>query len=200
MYIQSEKLQARIREISREAARQSGGVIAFEEFVAVPYYGQIVLRYMLNIDSFTLEDLDRYENLLNENAGGDFLCDFMGSVYQKAGVDYSGIWQRLAEMNDRFADEEIIPSIHADGIREDAVFLLKAAGLDPDSPVWEIQAEGNEFTLILLGKENRQIRSITEPVRLTVEETDNRVCSGLMKGTFHCRRNHISLARILGAE
>ena len=50
MYIQSEKLQARIREISREAARQSGGVIAFEEFVAVPYYGQIVLRYMLNID------------------------------------------------------------------------------------------------------------------------------------------------------
>ena len=200
MYIQSEKLQARIREISREAARQAGGVIAFEEFVAVPYYGQIVLRYMLNIDSFTLEDLDRYENLLNENAGGDFLCDFMGSVYQKAGVDYSGIWQHLAEMNDRFADEEIIPSIHADGIREDAVFLLKTAGLNPESPVWEIQAEGNEFTLILLGKENRQISSVTEPVRLTVEETDNRVCSGLMKGTFHCRRNHISLARILSAE
>ena len=199
MYILSEKLQERIREISREAVRQSGGVIAFEEYVAVPYYGQIVLRYMLNIDSFTLEDLDRYENLLNETSGGDFLCDFMGSVYQKAGIDYSGIWQRLAEMNDRFANEEIIPSIHADGIREDAVFLLKTAGLDPDSPVWEIQAEGDEFTLILLGKEKRLIRSVTEPVRLTVEETDSRVCSGLMKGTFHCRRNHISLARILGA-
>ncbi len=200
MYIQSEKLQARIREISREAVRQSSGVIAFEEFVAVPYYGQIVLRYMLNIDSFALEDLDRYENLLNETAGGDFLCDFMGSVYQKAGIDYSGIWQRLAEMNDRFANEEIIPSIHADGIREDAVFLLKTAGLNPESPVWEIQAEGDEFTLILMGKENKQICSVTEPVRLTVEETDSRVCSGLMKGTFHCRRNQISLARILVAE
>ncbi len=43
MYILSDELQKRIREISREAARQSGGVIAFEEFVAVPYYGQIVL-------------------------------------------------------------------------------------------------------------------------------------------------------------
>ena len=144
MYILSEKLQERIREISREAARQSGGAIDFEEYVAVPHYGQIVLRYMLNLESFTLEDLDRYENLLNETSGGDFLCDFMGSVYQKAGIDYSGIWQRLAEMNDRFANEEIIPSIHADGIREDAVFLLKTAGLNPESPVWEIQSEGDE--------------------------------------------------------
>ena len=200
MYILSDELQKRIREISHEAARQSGGVIAFEEFVAVPYYGQIVLRYMLNLESFTLEDLDRYENLLYEIAGGDFLCDFMGSVYKKAGVDYSGIWQRLAEMNERFAEEEIIPSNHADRIRQDAVFLLKAASLDPDSPVWEIQAEGNEFTLILMGKENRQICSVTEPIRLTVEETDSRICSGLMKGTFYCRRNQISLARILAAE
>ena len=47
MYILSEKLQERIREISREAVRQSGGVIAFEEYVAVPYYGQIVLRYKI---------------------------------------------------------------------------------------------------------------------------------------------------------
>ena len=47
MYILSEELQERIRKISHEAAQQSGGVIAFEEFVAVPYYGQIVLRYML---------------------------------------------------------------------------------------------------------------------------------------------------------
>ena len=60
MYILSEKLQERIREISREAARQSGGAIDFEEYVAVPHYGQIVLRYMLNLESFTLEDLDRY--------------------------------------------------------------------------------------------------------------------------------------------
>ncbi|MBO4367416.1 MAG: hypothetical protein IKS52_11120 [Clostridia bacterium] len=197
MYILSEKLTDSITAISREAAIRSNNALAFEEFVAVPCFGQIVLRYALNRDYYTLDDLDQYESLLNRVAGEDFLCDFMGSVYRKAGVDYSGISQRLIGMNDRFINETIIPSSHSSGIKSDASYLLRIAGLDTSIPVWEIQAEADEYTLLLMGKENKSIMKITNPMRLSVGEVDERSCTGLLKGTIYCRRNHISLARIL---
>ena len=79
----------------------------------------------------------------------------------------------------------------------DAVSLLKAAGLDACLPVWEIQAEENGCTMILLGKENRAVLSLDDPVRITVLEADERACIGLIRATAFCRRNRISLARVL---
>ena len=197
MYIFSRELTERIMEISREADIQSGHVLLYEEFIALPCFGQIILRFSLNKEDYTLEDLDQYETMLNRIAGNDFLCDFMGSVYRKAGVDYSGLEQRMIQMNDQFADELILPSSHSAGIAADAALLLKAAGLPADRRVWEIQPEGDEYLLLLMGEENRPVMSIADPVRLSVAEADERSCTGLIRAALYCRRNHISLVRVL---
>lgn len=200
MYIQSEKLLERISQISKEVEIQTNHTCLFEEFVAIPFYGQIILRFQLNSDSYTIEDLDRLENMLNNISGENFLCDFMGDVYRNVGVDYSDIGKRLIKMNDKYCDESIPVSSHANGINADAQTLLKAAGLDISLPVWEIQLESNEYTLLLLGEENKKLLSISEPICLSVREVDKRACTGLIKGTFYCRRNHISLVRVLIGE
>lgn len=197
LYIHSKELTERIREISRETEMLTDGLVSFEESVAVPCFGQIVLRFTLKGEYCTAEYLDRYEALLYHIAGDDFLCDFMGSVYRKAGADYTGLEQRLISMSERFGDEAVIPSSHADGISRDAAALLQAAGLETDRPVWEIQAEDGGYTLLLMGKEDRHVLSVSDPVRLTVREADARACTGLMKGSLYCRRNHISLIRLL---
>lgn len=197
MYLESDQLLARIQEISKEAETKSNHTLSFEEYIALPYYGQIILRFMLHEDTVTLDDLDRYENLLNSIVGDEFLTDFMGTVYKKSGVDYSKMNQRMIEMAAQFQNEAVTDSIHAEGIRADAISLLKLVNLDINSPVWEIQVEDKEYALLLLGKEKKEILTINEPVSLSVVEVDSRTCSGLIKAAFFCKRNHISLCRAL---
>ena len=197
MYILSKELTERIAGISQEADTQSNHVLLYEEFIALPYFGQIILRFTINKEEYSLEDLDQYEIILNRIAGKDFLCDFMGDVYRKAGVDYSKLDQRMIQMNERFADEQMLQSSHSARIAADAALLLKAAGLPGDRRVWEIQVEDDEYTLLLMGKESKSIVSITDPIKLSVLEVNERICTGLIKGAFYCRRNHISLVRIL---
>lgn len=197
MYILSKELSERIAEISQEVEAQSDHILIYEEFIALPCYGQIMLRFTLNKEDYSLEDLDQYETMLNAIAGNDFLCDFMGDVYRKAGVDYSKLEQRLIQMNDQFADEPILSSSHSAEIVADAALLLKAAGLPANRRVWEIQLDDDEYTLLLMGKESRSIVSISDPMKLSVAEVDERSCTGLIKGAFYCRRNHISLVRVL---
>ena len=172
-------------------------MLLYEEFIALPYFGQIILRFTINKEEYSLEDLDQYEIILNRIAGKDFLCDFMGDAYRKAGVDYSKLDQRMIQMNERFADEQMHQSSHSARIAADAALLLKAAGLPGDRRVWEIQVEDDEYTLLLMGKESKSIVSITDPIKLSVMEVNERICTGLIKGAFYCRRNHISLVRIL---
>ena len=197
MYITDEKLLERIAEIAKEADLRSGHRVAFEEYIAIPVAGNIILRFMLDGEDYTLDDLDRYERMLAEIAGDEFLVDFMGSVYRKVGVDYTGLWDRLARMNTLYADEALRPSVHSEGIRTDAVELLKTAGLDPDRDVWEIQVEDGAYTLMLFGEMNRTVTEISEPVKMVVMETDRAACDGLLRATAYCRRNGVSLARLL---
>lgn len=102
MFITSEMLTERIDKIAKEVDKQSNHECVFEEFVAVPHFGQIVLRFMLNKEEYSLEDLDCYETMLSSIAGEDFLCDFMGCVYKKADVDYSKLGNQLMRLNGRF--------------------------------------------------------------------------------------------------
>ena len=197
MYLTSERLLKRIQDISNEAELASDHALSFEEYIALPFFGQIILRFALNLDEYTLDDLDRYESLLNDIAGEEFMTDFMGVVYKKVGADFSILDQRLIEMNPQFSDEKIHDSIHADGVREDATALLKRAGLDTNIPVWEIQIEEDENTLLLLGKENKLLFTVDGPMRLSVMEVDGNRATSLIKAAFYCKKNGVSLARVL---
>ena len=85
MYLKSRQLSERIRAVTEEAERLTDHVCTFEEFIALPFFGQIILRFNLNKDEFTAEEVWRFESILRMAAGEEFLTDFMGSVYRKAG-------------------------------------------------------------------------------------------------------------------
>ncbi len=200
MYIDSEQLTKRIKKIAESAYIMSTHALVYEETVAIPCFGQIILRFDLNRETCTPDDLDRYERLLYMITGDEFMTDLMGSVYRKAGADYAALDRRLLEFNERFGNETLIPSAHADGIKADASALLSAAGLDTALPVWEIQTDNGEYTLLLLGKESRKLAALETPVKLTVAEADGRMCTGLFKAAVYCKRHGISLIRVLADD
>jgi hypothetical protein len=121
----------------------------------------------------------------------------MGSVYRKAGLDFSLLEIRLRELDRQLREEEILPSLHAEGIRSDGAFLPRAAGLDPELPVWEIRPEGDVFYLLVLGKEPKQIKAVEEPFRISVSEVEERACIGLIKAALYAGRNNVSLLWLL---
>jgi hypothetical protein len=197
MYILEERLISRIRQIAEEAADRSSGQVVYEEYIALPYDGQIILRFSVSQDRITMQDLDHYENLLYEIVKDEFLIDFMGSVYKKAGVDYTNLEARLKELSGQLAGEQITPSVHSAGLREDAEYLLKIAGLPSGQRVWEIQPDGDEWALLISGNQNRKIKEVQSFVRLYVGEVNEEACTGLIWAAFYAKRNHVSIARIL---
>ena len=197
MNILDEKLLERIRGLSAAAEERTLGAVRYEEHIALPYFGQIILRFSLGRDTVTLDELDRLECMLYELAGDEFMVDFMGSVYRKAGVDYSNIEARCAALYPRFADEPVPPSIYADGLRRDARDLLRLAGLRGDERVWEIQPDGGEWLLLILGQRSEHIKDVEDFVTLHVAEVPEEPCAALIKAAFYAKRNRISLARLL---
>ena len=197
MYVQNPELQDRISQIAQRAEEMSDGRIKFEEFVALPCFGQIVLRFDLDCIEVSLKELDEYESMLNELVGDEFLTDFMGMVYRKAGVDYSRLGERLTELAAEYADEPITASVHGKGIAEDAARLLQLADLSADEKVWEIQLENGEWSLLVMERPNRKLKDVIYPVRINLFEVSEDKCTGLVKAAFHAKRNHISLGRLI---
>ena len=72
LYIESEQLTKRIKKVAESADTMSDHVLVYEEMVAIPCFGQIILRFDLNIETCTPDDLDRYESLLYGIAGDEF--------------------------------------------------------------------------------------------------------------------------------
>lgn len=99
MYLGSAYLKNRIETVAKKADLLTGHAVVFEEFIALPFFGQIILRFNLNKEGFTEGDVDRYKRMLRIAAGEEFLTDFMGSVYQKAGMNFSLLEGRLKELN-----------------------------------------------------------------------------------------------------
>lgn len=195
MYLNSEGLLSRIREIAAEADRRTQGRLRYEEHIALPAYGQIILRFTLEAERVSPDELDRYEALLYEIVGDEFLIDFMGSVYRRAGADLADMDARFAEMAARYADEKLDPSVHAAGIRADAAKLLEKAGLSPGARVWEIQADGDELLLLVFGKSGTPLRTVDDSLK--AGEVDELPCLGLFRAAVHAKKAKVSLARVL---
>lgn len=64
MFITSEALKKRIAALSNEIYKISNGAVSFEEYIALPHYGRICLRFNLNLQIFNLDDLDNYERTI----------------------------------------------------------------------------------------------------------------------------------------
>ena len=197
MYLQNPDLLNRIHQIAETAEIRTNHKVKFEEYIALPFFGQIILRFTLDQEDITFEELDCYESMLYDISEDEFLIDFMGSVYQKAGMVFSELDDRLLELSEIYADEPVFSSVHSAGIKEDETELLKLAGIEEYEKVWEIQVEEDNWILLIMGKSNRKIKEIKEPIKMYVGEVSEKQCTGLMKAAFYAKRNKISLGRLL---
>lgn len=197
MFINSEKLLSRIKSVSDEIFLKSGGKIMFEEYISLPHYGQIILRFNLLEDGYTVDDLDYYEALLYECVQDEFLVDFMGDVYRNVGIDYRHMDSLFAKCLDFYGQEKTQKSIYAGLIDADAGYLLGLCGLDSSLPVWEIQLE-DEVYLLLFGERNEMLGKYNQDgLTINVLSANKKACDGLTKAVFYARRNNISMARAL---
>ena len=168
-----------------------------EEYIALPSFGgNIIVRFQTDRSS-TLEEMDALERKLQDLAGDEFLVDFMGSVYRRLDVDYrqlDGIAKRLGQ---RFKDEPIYRGPYAEQIEADARTLLRRCDLPQTVPVWEIQWEDGEYALLLMGDENRTIRTVEDVPPIHVMEANGALCEGFIRATFAAKRMGISLGRLM---
>ena len=198
MITDNKVFKEKIKEISLNVYKATDGLVEYEEFIAIPYFELIVLRFNLNKNTTTLEELDKYESIIYEIVGDEFLVDFMGSVYQRAGVNYPILENKFKELNKQYQNEKcdiVCPFLKE--INEDKEALLKLADLPLDIPVWEIQYDEDEIALLLLGKESKAIKELTGENKIFIREAPKEACVGLLKACFYAKRKKISLARLL---
>lgn len=198
MYIRSQEFKNAISSTIKNVEALTNGELCFDEWIALPYYGHIILRFDLLKESYTLEDLDHYEALLNERVNSDFLYDFMGTVYKKVGLDPKDLNANLLKCQKVYSDVKVDPSIFKEKIKEDAQYLLEKCGLKKDLPVWEIQDEGEELYLLILGDKSGLIKkAVIDDLKIAVIETEKAMCEGIMKAEIFAKDNKISLVRAI---
>lgn len=197
MFINSEQLKNRIQLVVDEISLKSNGKIVFEEYISLPDYGCIILRFNLNDSGYTVTDLDRYEAMMYDCAKDEFLIDFMGEVYRNIGIDYRRMDSLFAGCLDRYGGEKLQKSTYAAMIEDDAKELLRLCRLSGNLPVWEIQIE-DEIQLLLLGNKNEKVGQFCENgLTINVYRIESKPCEGLVAAVFYAKRNNISLASTL---
>ena len=197
MFITSKQLKERVQIVSDEIAVRSGGKVTFEEYISLPYYGYVILRFNLNENHYTVADVDRYESLMYDCVGDEFLIDFMGDVYRGIGIDYGKIEKLFADCLDFCKDEKLFKSSYAEMIENDAKHLLALCNLPTNLPVWEIQIE-EEILLLLLGDSNKPLgRYEKDGTFVNVYQVAEKPCKGLVSAAFYAKRSRVSLANVL---
>ena len=184
--------------IKAEVDKRTNHHVVFEEYVIVPFFGFIILRFNLSDNNVTLDELDGYETQLYEIVGDNYLVDFMGTVYHRVGVDFTKLSDILKQLYEKLKGESIdFDPPYKARIQQDAEELLKKVGLNANQKVWEMQIEEDEINLLILGKDNRLIKTVQEKTKINVLETKEEECIGLVRAVFYAKRNKISLARLL---
>lgn len=197
MYINSKCLLERIENIASDVLIRSNGKIVFEEYITLPFYGQIILRFALNDNTYNVDDLDHYEALLYECVNDEFLVDFMGDVYRNVGIDYREMDNLFSKCLSIYNDEITYKANYSNLIDSDAKYLLGLCGLDIDLPVWEIQLEEQVY-LLLFGDRNEKMGTYSKDgLTINVFTANTTACNGLTKAVFYSKRNDVSLARAL---
>ena len=198
MFAEGKPFTDYLEQIKEKVDELTNHKINFEEYVVVPYFGFIILRFNINDNMVSIDELDKYETQLYEIVGNNYLVDFMGSVYHKVGVDFVKLPDKLKQLYETLKKENIdFNPPYKSRIQVDAEKLLKKTGLNTNQKVWEIQIEDDEINLLILGNENRLIKTIEDKTKINVIETKEEECIGLVRAIFYAKRNKISLARLL---
>ncbi len=197
MYCTGSAFLARMRAYIDEIEEKSEGVLSFVEYIPLPHFGNTILRFDINRDNYTLDDLDAYEAFMQSIVQDAFLVDFMGSVYQAVGFEPRMYDEKFRKCYHAYRDVPIAPAHYQAELKQDAVFLLENCGLSPELKVWEIRIE-EDIALFVLGKRNQKIGTYAfEDGTIHVYEVEEMPCIGLMRAVMYAKRKHVSMVRVL---
>ncbi len=196
MFLTGDWLQDRLIALDEQVQEATQGAVRREEHIALPYFGQIIVRFQTN-EAAALEEVDAWERKLQRLVGDDFLVDFMGSVYRRLGVDYRRLDEIVERLGQRFKDEPMCEGPFAEQIEADAQALLLLCGMPETAPVWEIQWEEGKYALLLMSRENRIVRTVEGEPPIHVMEVNGVLCEGLMRAAFAAKRMGVSLGRLM---
>lgn len=200
MFIESKELLTKIKKVTALVKEKVSEKIEFVEYITLPYYGgNIILRFTINDENYSLEDIDEYEKKIQKIVKEDFLIDFLGEVYQHLGVDYNFIENKFIKFNEKYQNVVIAKSPFYYLINNDVKSILRKCGLDSSVRVWEIKYE-EEVSIYILGKTDLKLGEATiDKKKYNVYEVNEEKCEGLIKATFYAKKNKTSLARLLGS-
>lgn len=201
MFIESKELLTKIEKITNLVKEKVSEKIEFVEYITLPFYGgNIILRFTINDENYTLEDIDEYEKKIRKIVKEDFLIDFLGEVYQRLGVDYDLIENRFIKFNEKYQNVVITKSSFYYLINNDVKSILRKCGLDFSLRVWKIQYE-EEVSIYILGKTDLKLGEATiDKKKYNVYEVNEEKCEGLIKAMFYVKKNKTSLAKLLFEE
>ncbi len=195
LFLRSAKLKEKIKRISNRIERETFGLVSFEEYIGLPYYGQIILRFDIKKEMLTLTELDCLEKVMRSCAD-DFLVDFMGDVYKKVGFNTDELPALLDKCQRLYPDLDL-KKPYRDVLAKDADILFEICGIDKRD-VWEIQIDGNDIAMILLDNGDRRYKSFeAQGVKIDIFLTKRSRCQGLMRAMAYAIKNDISLIRAL---
>ncbi len=188
------KMHAHITRIEAE----SKGILSFEEYIPLPHFGHTILRFNIDQETYTLDDLDAYEALMQDVVQDEFLVDFMGSAYQKVGLEPALFDEKFRKCHEKYKDVTVSAGADRARLQADAAELLRQCGLPARARVWEIQMEAEETLLLLLGEEERKIGSYAiDDKAVHVYEVEEKPCVGLLRACMAAKEQRISLVRAL---
>lgn len=195
MFLRSAKLKEKIKIISDQIEHESFGLASFEEYIGLPYYGQIILRFDLKKEVVTLTELDCLEKVMRSCAD-DFLVDFMGDVYKKVGFNTDEL-PTLLDKCQRFYPDLDLKTPYKEVLAKDADILFEICGIDKRD-VWEIQIDDNDIAMILLDSVDRRFKSVkAQGAKIDMFLAKRSRCQGLMRAMAYAIKNDISLIHAL---
>ena len=149
LYSVSSALTGEILKVANEVSRTLKGKVSLVEYVTLPEVGQhVILRFELQDKSFSLDEIDAIENMLDRLVGENFWAVIVGEAYRKVAPEFP--LDKLPARLEIFS--KIVANIplpvastpFASKIKEDAQIIRETTTLSPDDWVWEVEVPFNK--------------------------------------------------------
>jgi hypothetical protein len=148
LYVKSEKLKFKIEKLVDEVTNVFSN-IRFEEFIVVCDINNMIMLRFDNVDlnEISYNDLIEREKVIRSIVWPDFLANFMGSNYEKFGLNLRELSTTLGKCNDSLQEAKLsIKPSYFYNVEKDSNKLKAIIG--GEIKLWEYQVHGDSVDIL----------------------------------------------------
>lgn len=148
LYVKSEKLKLKIEKLVDEVTNIFSN-IRFEEFIVVCDINNMIMLRFDNIDlnEISYNDLIEREKVIRSIVWPDFLANFMGSNYEKFGLNLRELSTTLGKCNNSLEETKLsIKPSYFNNIEKDSNKFKAIIG--GELKLWEYQVHGESVDIL----------------------------------------------------